>query len=58
MEIKPQAAPQQQAMQNLRMKQVGNIAVNAINVDLPSMNESFTVSAGIGVSGTDQRPDK
>lgn len=50
-EIKPKAAPQQQAMQSLRMKQVGNIAVSAVDVDLPSMNESFTVSAGIGGFG-------
>ena len=50
-EIKQQAAPQQQAMQSLRMKQVGNIAVSAVNVDLPNMQESFTVSAGIGGFG-------
>lgn len=50
-EIKPQAAPQQQAMQNLRMKQVGNIAVSAVDVSLPSMEESFTVSAGLGNMG-------
>lgn len=47
-EIKQQAAPQQQAAQSLRMKQVGNIAVSAVDVELPSMQESFTVSAGIG----------
>lgn len=47
-EIKPQAAPQQQAIQNLRMQQVGNIAVSAVDVSLPSMDESFTVSAGLG----------
>jgi len=51
-EIKQQAAPQQQAMQNLRMKQVGNITVSAVNVDLPSMQDSFTVSAGIGGFGS------
>lgn len=50
-EIKPQAAPQQQAMQNLRMKQVGNISVDAVDVDLPSMEQSFTVSAGLGGFG-------
>lgn len=50
-EIKPKAAPQQQAMQSLRMKQVGNITVSAVDVDLPAMNESFTVSAGMGGFG-------
>lgn len=50
-EIKPQAAPQQQAMQNLRMKQVGNISVDAVDVDLPSMEQSFTVSSGLGGFG-------
>ena len=49
-EIKPQAPPPQ-AAQNLRMKQVGNIAVSDINVDLPSMDESFTVSSGLGSFG-------
>lgn len=47
-EIKQQAAPQEHSMQSLRMKQVGNIAVSAVDVSLPSMQESFTVSAGIG----------
>ena len=49
-EIKPQAPPPQ-AAQNLRMKQVGNIAVSDINVDLPSMDQSFTVSSGLGSFG-------
>ncbi|WPJ95449.1 hypothetical protein SH580_18680 [Coraliomargarita algicola] len=50
-EIKQQAAPQAQSMQSLRMKQVGNIAVTAVDVELPSMQESFTVSAGLGGFG-------
>lgn len=50
-EIKPKAAPQQQAMRNLSMQQVGNIAVSAVDVALPSMEESFTVSAGLGGMG-------
>jgi len=50
-EIKPQAAPQQQATQSPRMKQVGNIAVSAVDVNLPSMEQSFTVSAGLGGFG-------
>ncbi len=50
-EIKPQAAPQNQAMRNLRMQQVGNIAVANVDVDLPNMEESFTVSSGLGNVG-------
>ncbi|MFT5836664.1 MAG: hypothetical protein ACI9ZV_000160 [Candidatus Azotimanducaceae bacterium] len=33
------------------MKQVGNISVSAVDVNLPNMQESFTVSAGIGGFG-------
>ncbi len=47
-EIKPQAAPQTQALDNLTMKQVGDIAVDDVNVDLPGMEQSFTVTAGLG----------
>ena len=50
-ELKPQAAPQQQAMQGLKMKEVGNIAVNAVDVALPDMAQSFTVSTGLGGFG-------
>ncbi|WPJ96180.1 hypothetical protein SH580_00505 [Coraliomargarita algicola] len=50
-EIKQQAAPQNQPLNKLRMKQVGNISVANIDVDLPSMEESFTVSAGLGSLG-------
>ena len=49
-EIKQQP-PMKQAMQGLRMKQVGNIAVSAVDVNLPDMQESFTVSAGMGGFG-------
>ena len=49
-EIKQQP-PKQQAMQSLRMRQVGNIAVSAVDVNLPNMQESFTVSAGMGGFG-------
>ncbi|RCL34683.1 MAG: hypothetical protein DBX01_03670, partial [Puniceicoccaceae bacterium] len=49
-EIKQQP-PMKQAMQGLRMKQVGNIAVSAVDVNLPNMQESFTVSAGMGGFG-------
>ena len=49
-EIKQQP-PMKQAMHGLRMKQVGNIAVSAVDVNLPNMQESFTVSAGMGGFG-------
>jgi hypothetical protein len=39
-------------MQNLRMKQAGNIAVSAVDVNLPNMQQSFTVSAGMGGFGS------
>ncbi|NQY33036.1 MAG: hypothetical protein HRT56_07685 [Coraliomargarita sp.] len=47
-EIKPQAAPSVQPLNNLKMRQVGNISVASVNVDLPGMSDNFTVSAGIG----------
>lgn len=50
-EIRPQAAPQQQAMSNLRMRQVGNVTVANVDVDLPTMEQSFTVSSGLGGFG-------
>ncbi len=50
-EIKQQAAPQNQPLNNLRMKQVGNIAIANVDVDLPSMEQSFTVSSGLGNLG-------
>ena len=43
--IKPQSAPQQNLKQQLKMKAVGNIAVAQVDVDLPSMEQGFTVSA-------------
>ncbi|WPJ96144.1 hypothetical protein SH580_00325 [Coraliomargarita algicola] len=50
-EIKPQAAPQPQAMNRLKMRQLGNIAIAQVDVNLPSMSESFTVSSGLGNLG-------
>ncbi len=50
-EIKQQAAPQNQPLNNLRMKQVGNIAIANVDVNLPSMEQSFTVSSGLGNLG-------
>ncbi len=49
--IKPQSAPQQNIKQQLKMKAVGNIAVAQVDVDLPSMEQGFTVSAGLGGLG-------
>ncbi|WP_162029701.1 MULTISPECIES: hypothetical protein [unclassified Lentimonas] len=49
--IRPQPAPQNAPLRNLRMKQIGNIQVANVDVDLPSMGESFTVSAGLGGVG-------
>ena len=49
--IAPQNVAQPQTLQNLKIKQVGNIAVANVNVDLPDMSESFTVSAGLGSIG-------
>lgn len=50
-EIKPKSLPQSQPLKNLKMKQVGNISVANVNVSLPSMGDSFTVSAGLGKIG-------
>ena len=50
-EIKPQPSPQQNIRQQLKMKAVGNIAVAQVDVDLPSMEQGFTVSAGLGGLG-------
>ena len=49
-QIRP-PAPQMQPMNNLRMRPVANIAVANVAVDLPSMDQSFTVSAGLGGIG-------
>ncbi len=49
-EIKP--PPQQnQPMQKLSLRNVGNIAVAEVDVNLPSVSDSFTVSGGIGNLG-------
>ncbi|WP_269522102.1 hypothetical protein [Coraliomargarita parva] len=47
-EIKQQPTPQMDASRNLSMRSVGNIAVSSVNVNLPSMDQSFTVSSGLG----------
>lgn len=47
-EIKPETKPKLEPLQNLRTKKIGNIAVNDININLPSSEDAFTVSAGIG----------
>ena len=53
-EVKVQIRPpvaQVQPMNNLRMRPVANIAVANVDVNLPSMDQSFTVSAGLGGIG-------
>lgn len=49
-EIQPQRASVPQNMQSLKMRQVDNITVSAVDVNLPDMQDSFTVSAGLGGS--------
>ncbi|MFT5824639.1 MAG: hypothetical protein ACI8ZW_000120 [Yoonia sp.] len=54
-QIKPQKPKQQQA-QSLRMRPVANIAVAQVDVNLPDMDQSFTVSSGLGGIGGGQLP--
>ena len=46
-----QQTPPSQSMQRMQMQQIANIAVDTIQVDLPNMQDSFTVSAGLGNVG-------
>ena len=41
----------QQPIQQLQLRPVANIAVADVDLDLPSMNEGFSVSAGLGAGG-------
>lgn len=50
-QIKPETKPKIEPLKNFRTQKIGNIAVSDINVDLPSSEDSFTVSAGIGGFG-------
>lgn len=50
-QIKPQQPKQQQA-KSLSMRPVANIAVANVDVNLPDMDQSFTVSSGLGGLGT------
>jgi hypothetical protein len=50
-EIKQTPKPQDQSRNNLKMRPVANIAIANVDVDLPNMEESFTVSGGLGGSG-------
>ncbi|CAA6677684.1 MULTISPECIES: PA14 domain-containing protein [unclassified Lentimonas] len=43
--------PTSQPMNHLKMRPVADISVANIDVDLPSMDQSFTVSAGLGATG-------
>jgi|SaaInlStandDraft_1057018.scaffolds.fasta_scaffold23103_4 hypothetical protein len=49
-QIRPQQPKQQQA-QNLAMRPVANIAVANVDVNLPNMEQNFTVSTGLGSMG-------
>lgn len=49
-QIPQQQAPKMQA-QNLTMRPVANISVASVDVNLPSMSDSFTVSAALGDIG-------
>ncbi len=50
-DIKQRPPQLDQSLNNLKMREVGNISVAAVNVDLPSMDQSFTVSSGLGGFG-------
>ena len=47
-QIRPQQPKQNALSQNLTMRPVANIAVANVDVNLPSMEQNFTVSAGLG----------
>jgi hypothetical protein len=49
-QIKPQQPKEQQA-QRLSMRPVANIAVPNVDVNLPNMDQSFTISTGLGGIG-------
>ena len=50
-DIKPPPPTPQKQMGKLQMRPMANIAVSSVNVDLPNMDQSFTVSAGVGELG-------
>lgn len=50
-DIKPPAPTPQKQMSNLRMRPMANIAISSVDVALPSMDQSFTVSTGVGGLG-------
>lgn len=50
-EIKQKPTQQPSQLNNLQMKPVSNIAVDTVDVELPDMADSFTVSAGLGGTG-------
>lgn len=49
--IPPPDAPKPKSMSNMSMRPLANIAVANVAVDLPSMDQSFTVSTGLGSLG-------
>ena len=50
-EVKPQPKSQSQPLDSLRMKQVGEVAIDSVDVDLPEMGDSFTVNGNLGDVG-------
>lgn len=50
-DIKPPAPTPQRQMNNLQMRPMANIAISNVDVALPSMDQSFTVSTGVGSLG-------
>lgn len=50
-EIKQKPTQQPSQLSNLQMKPISNIAVDTVDVELPDMADSFTVSAGLGGTG-------
>ncbi len=52
-EVKVQISPpkpQQDFTRDLKVQQIGNIAVDELNMNLPNMSDNFTVSGGVGTS--------
>lgn len=50
-EIKQRPNQQPNQLNNLQMKQIGNISVDTVDVDLPDLADNFTVSAGLSGAG-------
>lgn len=55
-QIRPQQPKQSSLSQSLTMRPVANIAVANVDVNLPDMDQNFTVSAGLGGIGGGSLP--